>query len=183
MATTLSPQTPSFYRFFREKLHYLIEHEIFNIRLIGRLLELADQIPVVKGRCLAALLSATKKLEVGHSVVIFPEARLNNVKQLFRAHLGAALLAVETGVPVVPISFYTPPKYLRVFPLRLDNRPAMGAWQLGTPLLINIGQPLRAMQNSNEYIALRHFTEQVMGSIVDLINKLKPGESPLAENG
>lgn len=162
---------------FREKLHFLIEHEIFKIKFIGRLLELADQIPVVKGRGLEALRAACKKLDAGDSVVVFPEGRLNNGEELYRAHAGAALLAAQTGVPVVPVGFYTPPEFVRILRSRLDNRSVFAAWQFGGPLFVNIGQPLRAMQNSNEYIALRQFTNQLMASVSDLINELKTGES------
>lgn len=160
---------------FSEKLHFLIEHEIFKVRFIGRLLELADQIPVVKGRGLEALRAAKQKLEEGHSVVVFPEGRLNYGQPLHRAHAGAALLAAQTGNPIIPVGFYTPPKYIRIFHTQLDNHPAQGGWQIGGPLFVNIGQPIRAVQNSSEYIALRHFSEQMMGKITDLINELKSG--------
>jgi len=168
---------------FREKLHFLIEHEIFKIRLVGKLLELADQIPVVKGRGREALRLATQKLQAGHSVVVFPEGRLNYGEQLYRAHAGAALLAAQTGAPVVPVGFYTPPKYIRLIRSRLDNRPALGGWQFGGPLFVNIGQPLRVVQNSSEYIALRHFTDQVMDSVSDLINELRSGNPALPQGG
>lgn len=168
---------------FREKLHFLIEHEIFKIRFVGKLLELADQIPVVKGRGLEALRAARQKLEAGHAVVVFPEGRLNNGEQLYRAHAGAALLAAQTGVPVIPVGFYTPDRYVRIVQGRLDNRAASGAWQFGGPLFVNIGEPLRAVQTSNEYIALRRFTEQVMATVSDLINELRSGSlgSPLGD--
>ena len=168
---------------FREKLHFLIEHEIFNLRLVGKLLELADQIPVVKGQGREALRLACRKLEAGDSVVVFPEGRLNNGEQLYRAHAGAALLAAQTGVPVVPVGFYTPPEFVRIIRSRLENRPAFGSWQFGGPLFVNIGQPLRIVQNSNEYIALRHFTDQMMASVTDLINDLRTGNPTLPQSG
>lgn len=168
---------------FREKLHFLIEHEVFRVRFIGKLLELADQIPVVKGRGLEALRAARKKLEAGHAVVVFPEGRLNNGEQLFRAHAGAALLAAQTGVPVVPVGFYTPARYVRIIRSKLDNRLAVGSWQFGGPLFVNIGEPLRAVQNSEEYIAVRRFTDQLMTSVTDLINELKTGNPALPQGG
>jgi len=161
---------------FREKLHFLIEQKVFRVKFIGRLLELADQIPVIKDRGREALRTACHKLEAGHSVVIFPEGRLNHGQQLYRAHAGAALLAAQTGVPVIPVGFYTPPEFVRLIRSRLENSPVFGGWQFGGPLFVNIGQPLRVMQNSSEYIALRQFTNQVMSTVSDLINELKPGE-------
>jgi len=65
---------------FPDKLHFLILDENFSIPVFGRLLELADQIPVVLGRGKEALITAKKKLFEGNSVVIFPEGYLNHGK-------------------------------------------------------------------------------------------------------
>ena len=167
---------------FREKLHFLIEHEVFNVRLIGKLLALADQIPVINGRGREALRTAIHRLEAGHSVVVFPEGRLNHGERMYRAGAGAALIAAQTGLPVLPVAFYTPPEFVRLIRARFFDRPVAGAWQFGGPVFINIGQPLRAVQASSEYQALRHFTDQVMDSITSLINELK-GDEPAFPEG
>lgn len=163
---------------FREKLHFLIEREVFNVWLIGKLLALADQIPVVNGRGREAIRTAIQRLETGNSVVIFPEGRLNHGERMYRAGAGAALLAAQTGLPVIPVAFYTPPQFVRMIRARIENRATLGGWQFGGPLFVNIGEPIRAMQASSEYLALREFTEQVMSSISTLVNELKLNEIP-----
>lgn len=166
---------------FREKLHFLIEREMFNLWLIGKLLALADQIPVVNGRGREAIRAACQRLEAGNSVVIFPEGRLNHGERMYRAGAGAALIAAQTGLPVVPVAFYTPPQFVRMIRSRMENRATFGGWQFGGPLFVNIGEPLRAMQASSEYLALREFTDQVMISISTLVNELKTNEIPYSE--
>ena len=158
---------------FHDKLHFLIEHELFNVRFIGRLLELADQIPVVRGRGLEALRTASQKLVAGDSVVVFPEGRLNHGEQLYRAHSGAALLASRTGAPVLPVGFYTPPNFVHIFRSKLKDREAVGGWQFGGPLFVNIGNPLRLVQESSGYMALRAFTDQMMVAVTNLINEIR----------
>jgi 1-acyl-sn-glycerol-3-phosphate acyltransferase len=166
---------------FREKLHFLIERELFNLWLIGKLLALADQIPVVNGRGREAIRAACQRLDAGESVVIFPEGRLNHGERMYRAGAGAALIASQTGVPIVPVAFYTPPQFVRMIRSRMENRATLGGWQFGGPLFVNIGQPIRAMQTSSEYLALRQFTDQVMGSLSLLINEMKVDQLPLPE--
>jgi 1-acyl-sn-glycerol-3-phosphate acyltransferase len=160
---------------FREKLHFLVQYDLFKLYFFGKLLELADQIPVVQGQGREALRAARQRLEVGHSVVIFPEGRLNHGEQLIQAHAGAAFLAAQTGVPVLPVGFYTPPKFVRMIRSRMQDRQTLGGWQFGGPLFINIGEPLHVEKVDGDYIDVRKFTDQLMSAISELINEAKAG--------
>ena len=55
------------------KLHFLIQADAFTVPWVGRLLTLADQIPVVVGQGRKALNAARAKLAQGHTIAIFPE--------------------------------------------------------------------------------------------------------------
>jgi 1-acyl-sn-glycerol-3-phosphate acyltransferase len=158
---------------FREKLHFLVQYDLFKVQFIGKLLELADQIPVIKGQGRETLRTALQRLETGHSVVIFPEGRLNHGEQLNPAHAGAAYLAAQSGVPVLPVGFYTPPKFVRMLSARMQDRQTLGGWQFGGPLFVNIGKPLRAEMPSGEAFDVHQFTDQLMSSITELINEIK----------
>lgn len=124
---------------FREKVHYLIQADVFSVPVIGKLLALADQIPVYAGRGMEALQVAKEKLAKGDVVAMFPEGRLNAGKGILRAYSGATRLALESEVPLVPVGFYTPPKFARIMHSSVQGRPTMGAWQLGGPCFISIG--------------------------------------------
>ncbi len=155
-----------------EQLHFLVQGDIFDIPIIGKLLELADQIPTRKGEGRKALKDAQKWLERGNSVVIFPEGRMNNGGQLYRAGAGAAILAAQTNVPLVPMGFFVPEKFTRLIKSKYQNRPAFGSFQLGGLCVIQVGKPWLVAsrgQIENNYHSLRETTEQIMGHIAELI--------------
>lgn len=158
---------------FSEQLHFLVQGDIFDIPVIGKLLELADQIPTRKGEGREALKDAQNWLERGNSVVIFPEGRMNNGGQLYRAGAGAAILAAQTDVPLVPMGFFVPEKFTRVIKSKYQDRPAFGSFQFGGPCFIQVGKPWQVGsrgQIENNYHSLRETTEQIMGYIAELID-------------
>jgi 1-acyl-sn-glycerol-3-phosphate acyltransferase len=158
----------------REKIHYLIQAETFTLPVNGRLLALADQIPVYIGRGQEALELAKEKLGMGHSVAIFPEGRLNDGRSFRRAGVGAALLAVESGAPIVPVGFYVPEKYAHPIKGRFYNRETLGRWQFGGQCFVHIGDPWQytlSLQEKVNYRELRKFTEKMMTRIADLVQQ------------
>jgi len=157
---------------FPEKLHFLIQEETFGIILIGWLLKLADQIPVVAGRGREALGEACEKLSQGQSVVIFPEGHLSHGKALRRAGSGAAMLALKSGAPVVPVGFYVPPEFTRTIRLSNNDRETEGRWQLGGRCSIQIGEPWKLDSDFHRgwrYGILRKITEEIMIRIQNLV--------------
>jgi 1-acyl-sn-glycerol-3-phosphate acyltransferase len=160
---------------FREKLHFAIQAEAFRLHLLGRWLALADQLPVALGQGRDMLRAAQQRLAQGHSIVIFPEGWLNHGLEFHRPGAGAALLAKQTGVPVLPVGFYTPPEYVHLFHGNEFGRQTVGGWQVRGTLYVNIGQPLQvAFENeAQEYQNLRSFTERIMQSVSDLVEELR----------
>ena len=158
----------------KEKLHYLIQAETFTVPVIGRLLALADQIPVNFGRGLEALEAARERLSWGHSVVIFPEGRLNDGRSFHRAGVGAARLAAESGAAIVPVGFFVPDQYARWMRAYFHGREAVARWQFGGKCFVQIGDPLEiktALQENANYRELRRFTEKLMGRIAELVRQ------------
>ena len=158
----------------QEKIHFLIEAEAFAVPLVGRLLALADQIPVVIGRGQEALAAARVRLALGHTVAIFPEGRLSGNKGFRRAGAGAALLALESQAPLVPVGFYVSPEFVRTLRTRLFNREVVGWWQFGGRCAVQIGEPwlpnLVARKDSS-YPLLRELTDRLMIRIELLVQQ------------
>lgn len=158
----------------KEKIHFLIQAEAFTVPLVGRLLALADQIPVYVGRGREALDTAKEKLGLGHSVAIFPEGRLNDGKNFHRAGAGAALLAVESGAPLIPVGFYVPPGYARSIRGYFHNRHTVGRWQFGGDCFIRFGDVLEIHASISEkvnYRELRRLTEKIMARVAELVQQ------------
>ena len=158
----------------REKLHFLVQAEAFNLPILGRLLKLADQIPVARNRGQEALASAREKLTDGHAVAIFPEGRLSPAEGFRRPASGAARLALETGAPLVPIGFFVPPKFTRSFRGDFFDRGAVGRIQMGGQCFVQIGDPWRmnvARKVDQSYRNLRELTENLMDRIAALVQQ------------
>jgi 1-acyl-sn-glycerol-3-phosphate acyltransferase len=99
-------------------------------------------------------------LQDGNLVVMFPEGGRSPDGRLYRGRTGAARLALQAGVPVIPIAVS-------------DTRLAKG--RLGIPRLhrpgIRIGKPMdfSAYQGAgNNRDTLRWITDQVMNAIMEM---------------
>lgn len=165
---------------FPEKLYYLIQEDTFSLPILGKILALADQIPVVQGRGKEALELAKEKLAGGGTIALFPEGKLNDGKRLLRAYTGAARLTLDSGAPVLPVGFYTPPQFARSIHSRLRGRPTYGSWQFGGPSFISIGntwQPVvdqPPVDNPYQYArAVRNMTDDLMGRINFLVDRAR----------
>ena len=165
---------------FREKLHYLIQADAFTLPILGKILALADQIPVVQGRGQEALAMAKEKLAKGATIVLFPEGKLNDGKQLLRAYSGAARLALESDAPLLPVGFYTLPKYSRPISTRMHGRQTYGSWQFGGPSFISIGDTWRPTVDLSIEPGLyqsarvvHNITDDIMGRINIMVERAR----------
>ncbi len=157
---------------FTEKLHFLIQESTFHLPLVGKLLALADQIPVRIGQGREALRAARERLARGNSVVIFPEGQLNHAEGLRRAGSGAALLAMQSGAPILPLGIYVPADFVRQIRARVQNQITLGAWQLRGVLFVHIGEPwLPPVMDTAErsYRLVRELTNRMMEQIACLV--------------
>ena len=110
--------------------HYLARANLFDMKLLGRLLRAAEQIPVYRGSLHAgdALIAAEAALLDGQLVVIYPEGTItfDPDEWPMAPHTGAARLALRTGAPVIPVGQWganlaVPPRNIR--PMRLRRSP------------------------------------------------------------
>lgn len=157
-----------------EKVHFFVQEETFTLPVIGKILAWADQIPVVVGRGQEAIEMARERLQMGNAVAIFPEGRMSGSKEVRRAGAGAAILALETGVPLVPVGFYVEPKFIKEIKGYFYNRPTVGWWQFGGKCMVNIGEPWQLMmqeKTDRSYRYLRELTDKLMNTIQDLVNQ------------
>jgi 1-acyl-sn-glycerol-3-phosphate acyltransferase len=165
---------------FPEKLYYLVQADVFNLPILGKILALADQIPVVKGRGMEAMEKAKEKLAKGGTIALFPEGKLNDGKQLLRAYTGAARLTLLSGAPVLPVGIYTPPRFARAINAHIHGRPTYGSWQFGGPSFISIGSTWQppvdtpCEENPYQYAKfVRDMTDEIMGRINYMVDRAR----------
>jgi 1-acyl-sn-glycerol-3-phosphate acyltransferase len=155
-----------------EKLHFLIQANMFSLPIIGFMLRKSGQIPMIKGQGRAALKTALERLSEGKTVVIFPEGKLNHGKKLHRAGAGAALLAKKSGALMVPIGFYVPPQDKLILKGKVQNRKTLGHWQVRGCCYVNVGKPWSVTKIAEDDLSqrkLRTITNRLMTQIADLV--------------
>jgi 1-acyl-sn-glycerol-3-phosphate acyltransferase len=159
---------------FKDRLHFLVEEDLLTLPFFGKLLALADQIPVYAGRGQEALATAYDRLKIGHSIVIFPEGKLSHGKEVQRARSGAVHLALTSGYPLVPVGIYTPTAYARSFTSSLFGRESEGHWQMGGNSFVTIGNAWELTKETFEktgYRALREATDDLRGRLENLVQR------------
>jgi 1-acyl-sn-glycerol-3-phosphate acyltransferase len=85
------------------RLTFLAKAELFRVPGFGALIRRLGAQPLRReGADPSALRTAQRVLEQGGALLVFPEGTRGEEGTLRPAKLGAALLAMQTGVPVVP---------------------------------------------------------------------------------
>lgn len=88
-------------------VHALTKEEMFSSRLGAAFFRAAGQIPLHRfGADPAAIKSVLRVVRDGGVAGIFPEGTRGDGRLQERFHRGAAYLALSTGAPVVPVSFF-----------------------------------------------------------------------------
>lgn len=89
----------------KRPIHFMAKEEIFRNRVMGYLFGLAHVFPVRRGGAdRKALERALNVVQEGNLLGIFPEGTRNSEgEDLLPLQGGTALIALKTGVPVVPI--------------------------------------------------------------------------------
>lgn len=87
------------------RIWFFAKVEIFAWPVVGWLARQTGQIPVMRGMGdRAALEQALTYLREGKAVMIFPEGTVERREQMIAAHSGAAMLALRSGAPLLPLA-------------------------------------------------------------------------------
>lgn len=90
---------------FPRRLWFMAKIEIFRVPVVGFFARLTGQIAVHRGESdRAALEKALIYLRDGKAVTIFPEGAVAQHERLLQAHTGVAMLALRSGVPILPVA-------------------------------------------------------------------------------
>ena len=105
----------------------MAKEEYFSSRLAW-LVRFLGAFPVKRGEAdRQALRAGEEQLKKGNILVIFPEGTRSRTHTLAMAHSGLGLVALRTGVPVVPVAIWGSEKALKKF---------------RTPITISYGEPM-----------------------------------------
>jgi 1-acyl-sn-glycerol-3-phosphate acyltransferase len=93
--------------FFEFDFRWLAKKELFQIPLFGHAMRLAGYIPVDRShgrQAMKSLIEAAERIAAGTSVIIFPEGTRSRDGKLHEFKTGGLVLAIKSGVPLVPVA-------------------------------------------------------------------------------
>ena len=158
--------------------HFLAKAGLFNVPVLGSVLHAVKQIPVERSTAGAnrSLQLAKEIVAEGGAIVIYPEGTLTRDPDLWpmKGHTGAARLALEGGIPVVPMAHWGAhevfPRYAKRFHLfpRKTSR-------------ILIGDPVDLSSfegRPRDKATLMEATEVIMDAVTGLLAELRGERAP-----
>jgi 1-acyl-sn-glycerol-3-phosphate acyltransferase len=160
----------------KHPMSVMIDSKIFSIPVLGAYMRRMRQIEVIRGRGQSdkVLEQAVCILASGRSVVIFPEGAISPTDGFAPVRSGVARLALQSGVPVVPIGIHLQDENCRRVPTVLEGEPEIITWYLHGPYAITIGKPLHFRGDANNRPLVKRIAENVMEQI-----RVLAGESKL----
>ena len=135
-------------------VHFMAKEELFRNSLAGKFLWAVGAFPVKRGTVdYAAIRTSFRLLEKGSVLGMFPEGTRSKNGQLQKAHNGAAMIAVRSKTPIVPVAI-------------------AGPYQIGRPLKVYIG-PACYLKLSNHDDDKKGY-ERLSNEIMERIRMLLP---------
>lgn len=159
--------------------HYLAKASLFRVPVLGRIITACGQIPVERGTAQAAqaLSRAVLAVQQGQTVTVYPEGTITLDPQLWpmAGKTGAARIALETAVPVIPVATW-------------GGHELIGAKKMHRPRLLPIktlrvmaGEPVELDDLRAQPVTpavLRQATDRILTAITALLAELRGEEPP-----
>lgn len=161
----------AFQGYFPHDFRWIAKKELFRIPIFGHAMRRTGFIAIDRSRrreAMKSLNQAAEHIAAGTSVIIFPEGTRSPDGRLRPFKSGAVLLAIKSGVPVVPIGFNGTHRILPKH--RLLARSGDVVLRIGKPI------PTRDFKPKDKQILARHLHDEV-ASLLD------PEQQPVEETG
>lgn len=114
-------------------VRFMAKKSVFDVPVLGRLLKLMKHVPVDRARGGASIAPAVEMLREGNLVGIFPEATISRSFELANFKTGAARIAHQAGVPLVPCAIWGSQRiWTKDLPKRFRN----------VPVIVRYGEPV-----------------------------------------
>lgn len=114
-------------------VRFMAKKSVFDVPVLGRLLKLMKHVPVDRARGGASIAPAVEMLREGNLVGIFPEATISRSFELANFKTGAARIAHQAGVQLVPCVIWGSQRiWTKDLPKRFHN----------VPVIVRYGEPV-----------------------------------------
>lgn len=114
-------------------VRFMAKKSVFDVPVLGWLLKLMKHVPVDRARGGASIAQAVEMLREGNLVGIFPEATISRSFELANFKTGAARIAHQAGVPLVPCAIWGSQRiWTKDLPKHFRN----------VPVIVRYGEPV-----------------------------------------
>lgn len=142
--------------FIPGKVVYMAKEEAFHSK-VGWLVRFLGAFPVKRGEGdRQAIRAAGEQLAKGNIFIIFPEGHRSDTHSMIKGHSGLGMIALRSGVPVLPVAIWGSEKALRKF---------------GAQVTISYGKPMvfkpKGAKITREEI--QETTEEIMYRIASML--------------
>ncbi len=142
----------------RRLVRFMAKESVFRHKVSGPLMRAMKHIPVDRAQGVQAYQHALRALRSGEIVGVFPEATISRSFALKAFKSGAARLAQEAGVPLLPMALWGTERLWTK-----GRRPQLGRHRF--PITIRVGAPLEADPGEKA----ETLTERLRGRVQELL--------------
>jgi len=121
------------------RMRFMIKAEMQQVRVVNFLIQRTKTIPVDRQAGAGAYAVAVQRLREGELVGVYPEATISRSFELKEFKTGAARMAIEAGVPIVPMIVWGAQQiWTKGHPRSLGNK---------EPIVVRVGAPMYAAED------------------------------------
>jgi 1-acyl-sn-glycerol-3-phosphate acyltransferase len=125
------------------RLRFMIETEMQDVKVVNFLIKHSGTIPVDRGAGGSAYAVAVERLRAGEIVGVYPEATISRSFELKEFKTGAARMARDAQVPIVPLIVWGAQRmWTKDHPRNLGRKKI--------PITVAVGNPLYAHESIDE---------------------------------
>ncbi|WP_306363308.1 1-acyl-sn-glycerol-3-phosphate acyltransferase [Nocardia sp. CC227C] len=136
-------------------IRFMAKKEVFDNSISGPIMRALKHIPVDRSAGADSYQEAVQRLRAGELVGVYPEATISRSFEIKDFKSGAARMAIEAGVPIIPIVIWGAQRvWTKGFPKRLGRT--------NTPISIKVGAPIAPFEPAAELTATLRSTMQDM---------------------
>lgn len=151
----------------RRRIRFMAKKSVFDKPMVGWLMRGMRHIPVDMSSGGAAYAAAVEALRRGELIGVFPEAGVSASFTVRDLKTGAARLAAEADVPIIPVAVWGGHR------LMTKNRSVRMRERFGVPVHYEIGEPLRVGPADDAVVATATLRDRLQ-SMVDHLQATYP---------
>ena len=146
-------------------VRFMAKAAVFSHWFAGPFMRAMQHIPVDRKAGAAAFDSAVRALKDGEVVGVFPEATISTSFTVKDLKAGAARMAVDAGVPIIPAAVWGGQ--------RIATKGHKVQWRRGVPITVILGEPLVVEPGERPQAFLRR-TKAAMEALLDEAQRSYP---------